>query len=138
MPEPVRLAFEAKSVNRDAVYTAVERIFSPEFRNRLDGVVNFNSLTHEVVLLIVKKAINEFSVQLQEKNVSLQVTDQCYEWLARKGYSEEFGAREIARLIQDKLKRFFVDEVLFGKLHGGGTALADIKDDDVAMQVSEE
>jgi ATP-dependent Clp protease ATP-binding subunit ClpA len=132
------IGFEAKSVNRDAVYTAVERIFSPEFRNRLDGVVNFNSLTHEVVLLIVKKAINEFSVQLQEKNVSLQVTDQCYEWLARKGYSEEFGAREIARLIQDKLKRFFVDEVLFGKLHGGGTALADIKDDDVAMQVSEE
>jgi ATP-dependent Clp protease ATP-binding subunit ClpA len=90
-----------------------------------------------VVLLIVKKAISEFSVQLQEKNVSLQVTDQCYDWLARKGYSEEFGAREIARLIQDKIKRFFVDEVLFGKLHKGGTALADIEDDDVALRVIE-
>ena len=132
------IGFEAKSVNRDAVFAAVERIFSPEFRNRLDGVVNFNSLTHEVVLLIVKKAINEFSVQLQDKNVSLQVTDECYEWLARKGYSEEFGAREIARLIQDKIKRFFVDEVLFGKLHGGGDACADIKDDDVVIQVTEE
>jgi ATP-dependent Clp protease ATP-binding subunit ClpA len=132
------IGFEAKTVNRDAVFAAVERIFSPEFRNRLDGVVNFNSLTHEVVLMIVKKAINEFSVQLREKNVSIEVTDECYEWLARKGYSEEFGAREIARLIQDKIKRFFVDEVLFGKLHGGGVARADIKDDEVVVQVTEE
>ncbi|MEN6317510.1 MAG: ATP-dependent Clp protease ATP-binding subunit ClpA [Syntrophaceae bacterium] len=131
------IGFEAKTVNRDAVFAAVERIFSPEFRNRLDGVVNFNSLTHEVVLMIVKKAINEFSVQLREKNVSIEVTDECYEWLARKGYSEEFGAREIARLIQDKIKRFFVDEVLFGKLHGGGIARADIKDDEVVVQVTE-
>jgi len=132
------IGFEAKSINQDAVYTAVERIFSPEFRNRLDGVVNFNGLTHEVVLMIVKKAISEFSVQLQEKNVYLQTTDRCYEWLARKGYSEEFGAREIARLIQDKIKRFFVDEVLFGKLHEGGTAVVDIENDDVAVRVLEE
>lgn len=132
------IGFEAKSINQDAVYTAVERIFSPEFRNRLDGVVNFNGLTHEVVLMIVKKAINEFSVQLQEKNVFLQTTDYCYEWLARKGYSQEFGAREIARLIQDKIKRFFVDEVLFGKLHKGGTAVVDIESDDVAVRVLEE
>jgi len=132
------IGFEAKSINQDAVYTAVERIFSPEFRNRLDGVVNFNGLTHEVVLMIVKKAIDEFSVQLQEKNVSLQATDRCYEWLAHKGYSQEFGAREIARLIQDKIKRFFVDEVLFGKLHGGGTAVVDIENDDVAVRVLEE
>ena len=132
------IGFEAKSINQDAVYTAVERIFSPEFRNRLDGVVNFNGLTHEVVLMIVKKAIDEFSVQLQEKNVSLQATDRCYEWLAHKGYSQEFGAREIARLIQDKIKRFFVDEVLFGKLHEGGTAVVDIENDDVAVRVLEE
>ena len=131
------IGFEAKSINKDAVYTAVERIFSPEFRNRLDGVVNFNGLTHEVVLMIVKKAINEFSAQLQEKNVSLQTTDNCYEWLALKGYSQEFGAREIARLIQDKIKRFFVDEVLFGKLHDGGTAVVDIENDDVAVRVLE-
>ncbi len=132
------IGFEAKNINQDAVYTAVERIFSPEFRNRLDGVVNFNGLTHEVVLMIVKKAISEFSVQLQEKNVCLQVTDRCYEWLARKGYSQEFGAREIARLIQDKMKRFFVDEVLFGKLHEGGTAVVDIENDDVVVRVLEE
>ncbi|MGZ3597706.1 MAG: AAA family ATPase, partial [Syntrophales bacterium] len=132
------IGFEAKSVNSDAVFTAVERIFSPEFRNRLDGVVNFNGLTHEVVLMIVKKAIGEFAGQLQEKNVKLEVTDQCYEWLASKGYSEEFGAREIARLIQDKIKRFFVDEVLFGKLQRGGIAVADIECNDVAVRVLEE
>ncbi len=132
------IGFEAKNVNRDAVFTAVERIFSPEFRNRLDGVVNFNGLTHEVVLMIVKKAIDEFAVQLHEKGVDLKVTDQCYEWLARKGYSEEFGAREIGRLIQDKVKRFFVDEVLFGNLQKGGLALADIEGDDVVVRVLEE
>jgi ATP-dependent Clp protease ATP-binding subunit ClpA len=70
--------------------------------------------------------------------VSLQTTDSCYEWLARKGYSQEFGAREIARLIQDKIKRFFVDEVLFGKLHEGGTAVVDIENGDVAVRVLEE
>jgi len=88
--------------------------------------------------MIVKKSIGEFAVQLQDKNVNIQVTDQCYEWLASKGYSEEFGAREIARLIQDKMKRFFVDEVLFGKLQKGGIALADIEDDDVTIRVLEE
>ncbi len=74
----------------------------------------------------------------RRKNVTLKVTDRCYEWLARKGYSQEFGAREIARLIQDKIKRFFVDEVLFGKLQEGGTALADIEGDDVTVRVLEE
>jgi ATP-dependent Clp protease ATP-binding subunit ClpA len=70
--------------------------------------------------------------------VNLQVTDLCYEWLAGKGYSEEFGAREIARLIQDKVKRFFVDEVLFGKLQKGGIALVDMECDDVVVRVLEE
>ncbi|MBM4271969.1 MAG: AAA family ATPase, partial [Deltaproteobacteria bacterium] len=130
------IGFEAKPINRDAVFPALEKIFSPEFRNRLDGVVNFNSLSHEIVLMIVRKAVGEFSVQLREKNVTLQVSERCYEWLAREGYSQEFGAREVARLIQDKIKRFFVDEVLFGKLQKGGEALADVTDDDVVVRVS--
>lgn len=132
------IGFEAKPINRDAVFPALEKIFSPEFRNRLDGVVNFNSLTHEIVRMIVKKAIDEFSLQLKEKNVSLTVTDRCYDWLAKAGYSQEFGAREVARLIQDKIKRFFVDEVLFGKLKNGGAALADVVDDDVCVRVLDE
>jgi ATP-dependent Clp protease ATP-binding subunit ClpA len=131
------IGFEARSINRDAVFPALERVFSPEFRNRLDAVVNFNHLKDEVVLQIVKKAIDEFGAQLREKKVALQVTDRCYKWLSGKGYSPEFGAREIARLIQDKIKRFFVNEVLFGKLQSGGTAIADIENEDVVVRVFE-
>jgi ATP-dependent Clp protease ATP-binding subunit ClpA len=130
------IGFEGKPVNREAVYKAVEKTFSPEFRNRLDGVVNFHGLEEAVVLKIVEKAIAEFSVQLAEKRVRLTVTKNGCNWLARKGYSPEFGAREIARLIQDKLKRFFVDEVLFGSLREGGDAVADIENDDVVIRVT--
>jgi len=130
------IGFEGLPINRDAVYKALERTFSPEFRNRLDGVVNFQGLTDAVVLMIVKKAIAEFSVQLAEKKIRFRLTDSCYDWLVRRGYSPEFGAREIARLIQDKIKRFFVDEVLFGSLREGGDAVADIENDDVLVRVT--
>ncbi len=126
---------DGEITNEDALKTAIERIFSPEFRNRLDCVVNFNALDEEIILKIVKKKIDEFKAQLAEKKVELEVTDTCYRWLAKKGYSPEFGAREIARLIQTKIKSFFVDEVLFGKLTGGGRAVADIKNDDVSIKV---
>jgi len=118
------------------VFKALEKIFSPEFRNRLDGVVNFQGLTDPVILRIVKKAVAEFAGQLAEKKVSLTLTDACYDWLVRKGYSPEFGAREVSRLIQDKIKRFFVDEVLFGSLREGGQAEADIENDDVVVRVT--
>ncbi|MBN1546633.1 MAG: ATP-dependent Clp protease ATP-binding subunit ClpA, partial [Syntrophaceae bacterium] len=127
------IGFEGKPVDRKAVFDAVERIFSPEFRNRLDGVVNFNGLTDKEILRIVNKAIDEFRHQLADKRVRLNVTDTCSAWLAKKGYSYEFGAREIGRLIQDKIKKFFVDEVLFGKLKFGGLAVADIENDDVVI-----
>jgi ATP-dependent Clp protease ATP-binding subunit ClpA len=130
------IGFEGLPIQRDAVYKALERTFSPEFRNRLDGVVNFHGLTEEVVRKIVKKAVADFAAQLIGKKVLLTVTDGCYAWLARKGYSPEFGAREIARLVQDKVKRFFVDEVLFGSLREGGDALADIENDDVVVRVT--
>ncbi len=121
--------------NDDAIAKAVERIFSPEFRNRLDCVVHFNGLNEEIILQIVKKKIDEFRKQLEEKNITLEVTDKCYKWLAHRGYSPDFGAREIARLLQTKIKSFFVDEVLFGKLTKGGKAVADIKKDDVSITV---
>lgn len=129
------IGFDSKTTNSDAVFPALERLFSPEFRNRLDAVVNFKSLTDESILAIVKKSIDEFRIQLKDKNVSLYVTDDCYLWLAKKGYSPEFGAREIARLVQDKIKRFFVDEVLFGRLREGGKAIADVENDDVYICV---
>ena len=130
------IGFEGLPINRDAVFKALEKTFSPEFRNRLDGVVNFNSLTDPVIRRIVKKAVAEFTAQLAEKKVDLTLTERCLDWLVRKGYSPEFGAREIARLIQDKIKRFFVDEVLFGGLREGGEAVADIENEDVVIRVT--
>jgi ATP-dependent Clp protease ATP-binding subunit ClpA len=74
--------------------------------------------------------------QLTDKRVLFTVTDRCCDWLARRGYSPEFGAREIARLIQDKIKHFFVDEVLFGSLREGGEVIADIENGDVVIRVT--
>ena len=129
------VGFGDRTMKDDAISSAVDRIFSPEFRNRLDAVVKFNNLPEEVILQIVKKAVNLFSLQLKEKNVQLDVTEECYRWLAGKGFTPEFGAREIERLVQEKIKTFFVDEVLFGKLKNGGRARADIADGDVVIKV---
>jgi ATP-dependent Clp protease ATP-binding subunit ClpA len=131
------IGFGERHINESAVDDAVERTFAPEFRNRLDKVIKFNRLDESIVLRIVDKELSFFKEQLKEKDVELTVTRECREWLARTGYSHEFGARNIARLIQDKIKSYFVDAVLFGDLSGGGKAVADIKDDDVAIEVTE-
>ena len=133
-----QVGFDERHVKQDAIESAVDRIFSPEFRNRLDAVVTFNDLDEKIVLDIVGKEIDFFAAQLKEKNVVLEVTQVCREWLAKNGYSREFGARQISRLVQEKLKPFFVDEVLFGRLVSGGHAVADILDDDVVITVTEQ
>jgi len=118
-----------------AVSVAVEKLFAPEFRNRLDAVVSFNHLDEKVVTLIVKKMIAEFSAQLAAKKVTLRVSPACYAWLAQRGFSQVFGAREVARLIQEKIKNPFVDDVLFGRLKKGGTAGITIRNDEVVITV---
>ncbi len=129
-----QVGFGERAKTEAALQEAVERIFSPEFRNRLDAIVRFNGLPEEIILQIVKKAVGLFAVQLKEKKVELLISDRCYAWLAEKGFTPEFGAREIDRLVQDKIKKFFVDEVLFGSLRKGGRALADIENDDVVIR----
>ena len=128
------IGFGERDLNQSALDSAVEKLFSPEFRNRLDKVVRFNGLDEEIVLQIVGKEIVAFQEQLAEKAVSLKVTEDCRRWLAKQGFSQEFGARNIARLIQDKIKGFFVDAVLFGDLIKGGNAIAEIVDDDVVVR----
>jgi ATP-dependent Clp protease ATP-binding subunit ClpA len=130
-----QIGFDDKVIHQDAVHEAVEKYFSPEFRNRLDGVVIFNHLNEGIVLKIVKKNIDEFKHQLKAKKIELEVSEQCYKWLAEKGYSRLFGAREVARLIQEKIKTFFVDKVLFGKLAKGGKAVAHVQNDDIVIQI---
>jgi len=127
------IGFGERSITSEAVNDAVERVFSPEFRNRLDRVVVFEKLGTGIVEDIVRKEISAFNVQLQEKNVKLEMTPACVTWLAEHGSSEEFGARNISRLVEEKIKSYFVDAVLFGELQNGGTAVADVKDDDVVI-----
>ena len=120
------IGFGERAVTGQVVDDAIERFFAPEFRNRLDKVVLFNSLDKVVIEEIVRKEIGEFRGQLAEKNITLEVTDSCVGWLAEHGYSEEFGARNIARLVEEKIKGYFVDAVLFGELQDGGFATADV------------
>ncbi|MCL1836821.1 MAG: ATP-dependent Clp protease ATP-binding subunit ClpA [Treponema sp.] len=123
------IGFGERIQDDSAVDSAVERIFTPEFRNRLDAVVRFGHLSREIMTSIVRKEIDLFAVQLAEKNVRLTVTGACVEHLAEEGYSREFGARNAGRIIEEKIKSFFVDEVLFGQLSQGGSATVDWRDE---------
>ena len=128
------IGFGERRRGEDAVEEAVERIFAPEFRNRLDKVVSFNSLDEERMLLIVDKELRVFQAKLAEKGVTLEVTPECRKHLAALGYSPEFGARNVARVVQDKIKKFFVDSVLFGELKGGGKAVVDFTGGEVVIR----
>jgi ATP-dependent Clp protease ATP-binding subunit ClpA len=123
------IGFGERVQDDSAVNDAVEKIFTPEFRNRLDAVVRFGHLSREIMLSIVRKEIDLFAAQLAEKKVTLTVTDSCLDKLAEEGYSKEFGARNASRIIEEKIKSSFVDEVLFGKLSQGGSAVVDWKDE---------
>jgi ATP-dependent Clp protease ATP-binding subunit ClpA len=131
------IGFGDRKVSESAVKDAVERAFAPEFRNRLDKIITFNGLDEEIVLRIVDKEIRFFATQLAEKNVEIDVSEDCRKWIAHEGFSNEFGARNIARLLQDKIKAYFVDEVLFGVLSDGGRARVDLKDGEIVIDVVE-
>ena len=116
----------------------IRKTFTPEFRNRLDGIVQFRALPMEVVINIVDKFLTELQAQLDDKRVMLDVDETAREWLAEKGYDEAMGARPMNRLIQDKVKRPLADMILFGALSRGGTARLTIRDNDLAIEVEEE
>ncbi len=105
---------------------AIKRLFSPEFRNRLDASIHFNGLPPEVVRNVVQKFIIQLEGQLAERNVQIEITDKAADWLAKRGYDESFGARPLARLIQEQVKKPMADELLFGKLKDGGIVKIDI------------
>ncbi len=132
------IGFGDRNVTESAVHDAVENTFSPEFRNRLDKVILFQRLDEEIVKDIVRKEILAFNEQLAERNVRVEVRDDAVTWLARKGYSPEFGARNIARLIESEVKEFFVDAVLFGELAEGGVAEAVVEDDTIVIRTLSE
>ena len=100
---------------------AINRMFTPEFRNRLDAVISFGHLPQEVVRLVVEKFVLQLEAQLAERQVNIELSDEARDWLARTGYDNQMGARPLARIIQEHVKRPLADEVLFGKLSAGGT-----------------
>ena len=105
----------------------INKTFSPEFRNRLDNIIWFNHLDEEVILHVVDKFIVELQTQLDKKSVCLEMTDQARQWLAKEGYDKTMGARPMARLIQDKLKKPLANEILFGALTEGGVVKIKVK-----------
>jgi ATP-dependent Clp protease ATP-binding subunit ClpA len=119
------IGFGERNIDESAVGDAVEKTFTPEFRNRLDAIVRFGHLSKTIMASIVRKELDSFRSQLEEKQIALEITSVCVDRLADEGYSKEFGARNIGRVIEEKIKSFFVDEVLFGRLRDGGTAWVD-------------
>jgi ATP-dependent Clp protease ATP-binding subunit ClpA len=106
---------------------ALERVFTPEFRNRLDATVFFGSLPVEVIRKVARKFLDELEGQLQEKKVALEVSPAALDWFVEHGYDKAMGARPMARLVQSTLKAPLANEILFGKLTNGGVAHIDVK-----------
>ena len=118
----------------DADTQAIEKLFTPEFRNRLDAVIPFDYLDTEVIKMVVDKFIMQLEAQLSDKGVSIMLSDEARNWLAKKGYDKIFGARPLNRLIQEKIKKPLAEELLFGKLVKGGNVFVDNKNDELIIK----
>ncbi len=114
----------------------IRKAFSPEFRNRLDAIIQFASLDFEVILLIVDKFILELEAQLAQKDVGLTVTSDAKAWLAEKGFDPKMGARPMKRIIQEHIKRKLADDLLFGELADGGDVKVDLSADGDELVIS--
>jgi ATP-dependent Clp protease ATP-binding subunit ClpA len=117
--------------------SAVERIFSPEFRNRLDAIVTFKALAPEAMEMIVEKFILQLEAQLAERRVAITLEPSAREWLARKGYDPIYGARPLARVVQREVRDRLTDEILFGKLENGGTVVIGTEGDALSFSFAE-
>jgi ATP-dependent Clp protease ATP-binding subunit ClpA len=108
---------------------AIEKMFTPEFRNRLDSVITFSALSPEVMSRVVEKFIMQLETQLGDRQVEIEMTEAARAWLATKGYDKLYGARPLARVIQEQVKKPLAEELLFGKLAKGGSVKIDVQDD---------
>jgi ATP-dependent Clp protease ATP-binding subunit ClpA len=117
---------------------AINRMFTPEFRNRLDAVIQFQSLSPETIGHVVDKFIIELETQLEDKGVTVEVDDAGRRWLAERGYDPKMGARPMARIIQETIKRQLADELLFGRLAQGGHVSVTVVNDELKLDITEE
>ena len=131
-----RIGFGSQLQGSSAVGEAVEKAFSPEFRNRLDGIIPFGALDMEVAKSIVEKEVKKLSVKLAAKKVQLVVEEACISYLAEEGYSPLYGARNIARLVDEKIAMALVDEILFGQLAGGGKVTCQLQKKDDGSSIA--
>lgn len=135
--EKNKIGFTVTDENEDSM-AALKILFSPEFRNRLDAVIKFNYLTKEHIKNVVNKLVMELEVQLEHKKVALFVDKAAREWLASHGYDKKMGARPMARVIQEKIKKPLAEELLFGRLaNNGGAVSITVKNDDLVFTIEE-
>ena len=128
------IGFTMQDHSTDAM-EVIKKTFSPEFRNRLDTIIQFGRLSHEVIKSIVDKFLTELQAQLEDKRVQLDVSNAARGWLAERGYDVQMGARPMARLIQDKIKRPLAEEILFGELaEHGGVVHIDVANDELVFE----
>ena len=119
----------------DEVDEALKRLFTPEFRNRLDAIVPFKSLTPEIIRQVVQKFVIQLEAQLADRHVTIETTDEAADWLAKNGFDELYGARPLARVIQEHIKKPLADEILFGRLIKGGHVKVVLKDSKLAFEI---
>ena len=125
-----------QSIDREGEDTeAIKRLFTPEFRNRLDAVIGFRGLSPSIIRNVVDKFVKELGAQLADKRVSIELDDAAAAWLTEKGYDRLYGARPLARVIQDRIKRPLADELLFGKLAKGGKVYVSIAGDQPVFHI---
>jgi ATP-dependent Clp protease ATP-binding subunit ClpA len=122
----------------DQVDEALKRLFTPEFRNRLDAVVAFKSLTPEIIRQVVQKFVIQLEAQLADRHVTIETSEEATDWLAKNGFDELYGARPLARVIQEHIKKPLADEILFGRLIKGGHVKVVLKDAKLAFEIEGE
>ena len=131
------IGFQAQDHSTDGM-AIIKKIFTPEFRNRLDAIIQFGALSKEVIKTVVDKFLVEIQVQLDSRKVQLDVSEEAREWLAENGYDEKMGARPMQRLIQNRIKKELAEDILFGRLSdGGGVVHVTVEDDDLLLEIEE-
>lgn len=128
------IGFGERSITREGINEDVKKVFTPEFRNRLSKIVVFNSIDEEMADKIVEKQFNILTEKLKSKNIELLPSKNCISHIKEKGINEEYGAREIARIIDIEIKALLVDEILFGKLKKGGKCKIDVKEGKILLE----
>ena len=130
------IGFGERQVKGEAIMEEVKKFFTPEFRNRLDKIIVFNSMNDSMAINIAKKQLNDFKLKLATKKIEIEFSEECESYIAKTGISEEFGAREIARIVASKIKPLLVDEILFGKLNDGGKCIVDLIDENFKLTIN--